>query len=885
MQASGRNIVLLSDGTGNAAGKLFKTNVWRTYQALDLSSTHQIAYYDDGVGTSSVKPVAILGGAFGWGLKRNVLALYTFLCRNYQPATEDRRADQIYGFGFSRGAFTMRVLVKFVLSKGLITNFNSNDDLHRKALWLYRAFRSDNNTRFRVEVPARAARDLLLWPFRPDPSEVVQVPGIRFLGLWDTVDAYGLPVEELKKGIDRYLWPLALEDRALDDRIEKACHALAIDDKRTTFHPLLWDESDRDAHPARDRTGAERLTQVWFTGAHANVGGGYPDDGLSYVPLRWMIRQAQAHGLAFNPIAVEEIAAGFAPFGKLYNSRAGLGAYYRYGPRRLDPPRDKQGACIPHPKIHETVLWRMAAGTDAYAPLSLPNDLRIVVDPPAGPKDGAGRAESATKREAASPDIVSFEDYQAQASAQQFALTADRDPDHQRRTAWQTFVLEKPDDKTLGLIWDTVWWRRVTYFATLAATALLVAYPFLPEAGTIAPLRLRELAESIAPLTNGAVDIIGGFLPDFAKSWLNAFKTNPWAVSFLIASLVTCIAWGSLTDRRIHDRALAAWNKDWRKRRADWFQSRLRQRNVFNIVLLLVSVVTGLGAYYTAQNPDLSGCTPPPSGESDFGYGLCVALTGLGNLIFYGLVAIVAGVIAVANIIWSIMLRRFAKEAQAEREEKPGFALRLARRARESTVWGATQRWLGSKGIPAMFALGVVVLVLYGANWLAFTMAQSGGLVCQAGRARTLPYEPVTATILSRELCNSTGIYLQDKRKYRITFEGGDDWRDPVSPRDWLVGAWGFETRATEAPQLLLMLPMRRVIGANWFAVVLKLGSSGDEQYVMTGDSIVIEPRRGGALYAFVNDAVIGLPFLADLFYRGNLDKATLKIEEIGKPE
>src|SRR5256714_2774640 len=107
-EAVGRNIVLLSDGTGNSAGKLFKTNVWRIYDALDLSNASQIASYDDGVGTSSIKPLAVLGGAFGWGLKRNVLALYMFLCRNYKSG------DRIYAFGFSRGAFTIRVLVRFV---------------------------------------------------------------------------------------------------------------------------------------------------------------------------------------------------------------------------------------------------------------------------------------------------------------------------------------------------------------------------------------------------------------------------------------------------------------------------------------------------------------------------------------------------------------------------------------------------------------------------------------------------------------------------------------------------------------------------------------------------------------------------------------------------
>src|SRR5687767_15926426 len=91
-----KSIVLFSDGTGNSSAKLFKTNVWRLYEAVDLGppaegKRHQISYYDDGVGTSAFKPLALLGGAFGWGLKRNVLDIYRFACRNY------RAGDEIYG--------------------------------------------------------------------------------------------------------------------------------------------------------------------------------------------------------------------------------------------------------------------------------------------------------------------------------------------------------------------------------------------------------------------------------------------------------------------------------------------------------------------------------------------------------------------------------------------------------------------------------------------------------------------------------------------------------------------------------------------------------------------------------------------------------------------
>src|ERR1700722_3806435 len=89
-----RRIILLSDGTGNSSASFWRTNVWRMSTALDLSSSEQVACYDDGVGTSSFKPLALLGGAFGIGLRRNVISLYKFACRNFRQTD-----DEIYAFG------------------------------------------------------------------------------------------------------------------------------------------------------------------------------------------------------------------------------------------------------------------------------------------------------------------------------------------------------------------------------------------------------------------------------------------------------------------------------------------------------------------------------------------------------------------------------------------------------------------------------------------------------------------------------------------------------------------------------------------------------------------------------------------------------------------
>jgi len=356
-----RNIILLSDGTGNSAAKLAKTNVWRTYQAIDLSGSDQIAEYDDGVGTSSVRPLALLGGAFGWGLKRNVLSLYKFLCRNY------REGDRIFAFGFSRGAFTIRVLMGLVLSQGLV-RWNSEEELDLLARAAYREFREQRfRRRFSMvwvgrlilrAVVAIRNKAAGLKPY--DSERNRQVPSIAFLGLWDTVDAYGMPIRELKVAIDKFIWPLYFDSLKLDKRVERACHALALDDERATFHPLVWDESEEPAGVT-----PKRVNQVWFAGMHSNVGGGYPDDALSHVPLVWMLDIADDAKLRLKDEAMDQYRLAASPYGRMYDSRSGLSAYYRYAPRKVESYRNPA-------VIDESVYLRMANGGDQYAPISLP---------------------------------------------------------------------------------------------------------------------------------------------------------------------------------------------------------------------------------------------------------------------------------------------------------------------------------------------------------------------------------------------------------------------------------------------------------------------------------------------------------------------------------
>jgi uncharacterized protein (DUF2235 family) len=315
-----KNLVLFSDGTGNSARKLFKTNVWRVYQAVDLTDPQdpkeprQYSFYDDGVGTSSFKPLAVLGGAFGVGLARNVVDLYIFLCRMYEPG------DRIYAFGFSRGAFTIRVLIGLVMTEGLLRYHGSEGDLKRLARDAYRTYRGKRfkslnplvqglprGARRRREPAGPAARAHELRPGGSHRRARQRRRGqVHFVGLWDTVDAYGLPVDELTRAIDACIWPLTMRDYNLNPRVLRAMHALSLDDERNAFHPRLWNEVPDPAVRGSGVEGAnlrsthlkdERISQVWFAGVHSNVGGGYPDDGLSYVSLLWILREACDWGL------------------------------------------------------------------------------------------------------------------------------------------------------------------------------------------------------------------------------------------------------------------------------------------------------------------------------------------------------------------------------------------------------------------------------------------------------------------------------------------------------------------------------------------------------------------------------------------------------------
>jgi hypothetical protein len=686
------------------------------------------------------------------------------------------------------------------------------------------------------------------------------VPEIRFLGLWDTVDAYGLPIEEIKNGIDRYLWPLALEDTILDPRIKKACHALSIDDQRKTFHPLLWDESDQKLAPRVEHTDDEVLTQVWFAGVHSNIGGGYPDDGLSYTSLLWMINEATRAGLHVQPRAPDDVKANATPYGRLYDSRAGAAAYYRYEPRYLDPPCDKHGAEIPHPKIHESVIWRMAASTAAYAPLSLPRTLRIVTQSRAVPQRGdAGPTPEQDKRQ---PDrnIYDFTEYQELVRAMEMPLGWSADPgtegNEQERLAASISTLQQPDERTINLIWDTVWWRRISYFATLLGTVYLLLYPLIPSyelwprTGEIPPPSdvfffmppvwdtIQGLINPVTAVINPAlavlIDSISDFVPRSARWWFDDFKTQPWTLFSLLLLVAVLLLWGQNIDRRISDRALAAWNSRWQDIRHTWLRESTRRRTIAAAFVIFVALLIVWQAIYllSETNAFLAGLPRP-----DAGLIVVDNLRAASIARRYFLLSIIIGCVAiiVAALIGIFRVRKIASEGDVERREIPGFALSTANKLRKSLLAVTVYNFLDRTIAPAGFAIAIVVITLAGLNRFAFAVLDAGDRICPSNYRETKSVKRETGEIRFDVRidsgCQTSRLRLVRGAIYGFQIENVKGWRtSTIDPKDMWMGPPGFWTPWLQAPQMLLLFPLRRHLTEPWFAPIVRVGA--DEYFL-----------------------------------------------------
>ena len=310
-----RNLIVCCDGTWNDPsdeddGVPARTNVFRLFNAVDEEAKNpvQLTRYQAGVGTSGPLDKA-LGGAMGWGLSEDIRDCYSWLAQKYRPD------DRIYLFGFSRGAFTVRSLAGIICKYGIVR--------------LAKGARPDDVTKRLYRQGYRSDQPLDGIEFHKDSNKV------EFIGVWDTVGALGIPDDkallDLFDNPDHYRF----HDTALNPNVRRARHAVAIDERRGSFAPTLWDEDKMGAH--RD------VQQKWFPGVHSDVGGGYKEKGLSDGALRWMIEESAEvgktdeipgrEGVVYRKKAIDEISPN--PLDVLHDSHTGMMTVLVTAPRTI----------------------------------------------------------------------------------------------------------------------------------------------------------------------------------------------------------------------------------------------------------------------------------------------------------------------------------------------------------------------------------------------------------------------------------------------------------------------------------------------------------------------------------------------------------------------
>ena len=868
-----KRIILLSDGTGNSASKVWRTNVWRVFESLDLTSSQQIAFYDDGVGTSSFKPFAILGGAFGFGLKRNVLDIYKFACRNYcshldylaieaaaakAQNREERygpwQSDDFFGFGFSRGAFTMRVVNGLICEQGLV-RYSTEEELDRKVAAAYRQHRAESfKSKFQIEWLFRKLRNLFVSATHDKAERPVD--HIAFLGLWDTVAAYGLPVEEMTRGVSRYLWPLELPDRQLHPLVRKACHAVSLDDERTTFHPLLWDESLEPVAKGTRTTDCERISQVWFAGVHSNVGGGYPDDSLAHVSLTWILSEARRRGLTLkaaphaDPDAFRRVESTQDKDGRIYDSRNGLGGYYRYGPRSVAAlsntkySNDKRDSVkIETPKIHQSVFARIAVDAHLYAPVGLPAAYEILT----------------YDEKIVAPEELGYE------------------------TAQTARLREETQEQ---IVESSIWRRRIIYFLTVIASLYLVAYPWNSELPASA-----EFTSPLRPLSD-LIRLAGTVLPAAAERWVNAYARDPFRF-FLCGGLVVLLLWLSASLKsRITDQMRLAWRRSLGK--FDVHAGPSKASTGDGPLHLLIYACLVLMALYTL--PGTFGYPIPRL--SDPVQSLIDRMTKP-YLQFFALT------IPIIMLLSDSAIARFRL--------KDGY------RQAVSNI----KLWIAPAVLAAVFA---AVFLFYGvglASHYIFNIRDSFGTFCapdpaahpleicrpsdaQACKRDDAGNLPDTCTAAcrgvetefdTRNLCVSTRVKIARHHTYRFEIRKQDDWSflgaasglggmplTSLLPTE-LDGLWDTTVALGRATLVMLSYPIKRSFDRPFGRVVIRYGETGNEENFIDPDpeddpkavthlEERFRPTRDGELFVYLNKPVSG--FFPGLFK--DVSKGTAKV-------
>lgn len=327
-----KRIAIFCDGTWNSPTLKVPTNVVQLHKACLNDGAQQVAIYIPGVGVNKIanKIVSWLhklgGGAFGWGLGKNVRIAYQQLCLHYEPG------DEIYIFGFSRGAYTARSLGGMIRKCGIVPKQQIKSTLTLQRAWrLYkRQFEHVDEgpawTQRKALSPDVATSDAD-WKARDKHGTIVD---IRYIGVWDTVGAKGLPTSLLGPIAKWYNRRYEFYDMKLSSMVKAARHAIALDEQRVLFAPTAWDNLDVRNDGAVGPS--KPYQQLWFVGDHGTVGGSNETRPIISFSLGWIAKGAIDLGMQLDTDAkipdVDGDPAAPSPYldpksGPLYAWRAG----------------------------------------------------------------------------------------------------------------------------------------------------------------------------------------------------------------------------------------------------------------------------------------------------------------------------------------------------------------------------------------------------------------------------------------------------------------------------------------------------------------------------------------------------------------------------------
>lgn len=283
-----QRLIVLYDGTWNDPED--QTNVYRIARRIHDydGEVRQTFFYDPGVGTS--RWTKFRGGTFGYGLSKNLLEGYEWLAKRYDEE------DEIWIFGFSRGAYTARSLVGLIRKCGLLHIVTPSLMDRAEKLYRDKSLHPDSET------------------CKEFKTLYSRLPRIHFIGVWDTVGALGIPKTVLSER-GKFSW----HDTELSSIVDRAYHAVALDECREAYNVSLWTSDDGKKKPDNID-----VHQRWFIGAHANVGGGYGTDLLADISLKWMLNNAAHAGLKLDPFEVSPDAWKTAPVNSFKEFMNGL---------------------------------------------------------------------------------------------------------------------------------------------------------------------------------------------------------------------------------------------------------------------------------------------------------------------------------------------------------------------------------------------------------------------------------------------------------------------------------------------------------------------------------------------------------------------------------